>query len=39
MLDLSIIPTIFASDGWDIPEAGQAASLASTNNRFNFCVG
>jgi hypothetical protein len=38
-LDPSVIATGFANDGQDVPEAGQVASLTSTNNFINFCAG
>ncbi|KAI0700800.1 hypothetical protein C8T65DRAFT_279989 [Cerioporus squamosus] len=34
----SVIATGFANDGQDQPEAGQVASLTSTNNFINFCA-
>jgi len=37
-LDPSVIATGFADDGQDVPEAGQVASLTSTNNFINFCA-
>ena len=33
-----MIATGFASDGQEVPEAGQVASLTSTNNFINFCL-
>jgi hypothetical protein len=38
-LDPSVIAKGFAQDGQDPPVDGQAASLTSTNNFINFCVG
>jgi len=38
-LDPSVIATGFASDGQEVPVAGQVASLTSTNNFINFCAG
>jgi len=38
-LDPSVIATGFASDGQEVPAAGQVASLTSTNNFINFCAG
>jgi hypothetical protein len=38
-LDPSVIATGFANNGQDVPEAGQVASLTSTNNFINFCAG
>ncbi|TFK40906.1 hypothetical protein BDQ12DRAFT_696886 [Crucibulum laeve] len=37
-LDPKVIATGFANDGQDVPEAGQVASLTSTNNFINFCL-
>jgi hypothetical protein len=37
-LDPSVIAKGFANDGQDVPEAGQVASLTSTNNFINFCA-
>jgi hypothetical protein len=34
-----VIATGFANNGQDVPEAGQVASLTSTNNFINFCAG
>jgi len=36
-LDPSVIATGFANNGQDVPEAGQVASLTSTNNFINYC--
>lgn len=38
-LDPSVIAKGFAQDGQETPEAGQVASLTSSNNFINFCVG
>jgi hypothetical protein len=37
-LDPKVIATGFANNGQDVPEAGQVASLTSTNNFINFCL-
>lgn len=37
-LDPAVIATGFASNGQETPEAGQVASLTSTNNFINFCL-
>lgn len=37
-LDPSVIAKGFANDGQDVPDAGQVASLTSTNNFINFCA-
>jgi len=37
-LDPSVIADGFTDDGQDVPEAGQVASLTSTNNFINFCA-
>lgn len=38
-LDPSVIAKGFAQNGQATPEAGQVASLTSTNNFINFCAG
>jgi len=37
-LDPSVIASGFANNGQNVPEAGQVASLTSTNNFINFCA-
>ncbi|GJE94220.1 hypothetical protein PsYK624_103880 [Phanerochaete sordida] len=37
-LDPSVIATGFENNGQDVPEAGQVASLTSSNNFINFCA-
>jgi len=37
-LDPAVIASGFANDGQNVPEAGQVASLTSTNNFINFCL-
>jgi len=37
-LDPSVIATGFENNGQDVPEAGQVASLTSSNNFINFCL-
>jgi hypothetical protein len=37
-LDPAVIAKGFANNGQDVPEAGQVASLTSTNNFINFCL-
>ncbi|KAF5350256.1 hypothetical protein D9758_007859 [Tetrapyrgos nigripes] len=37
-LDPRVIATGFANDGQEVQEAGQVASLTSTNNFINFCL-
>ncbi|CAA7260007.1 unnamed protein product [Cyclocybe aegerita] len=37
-LDPKVIASGFANNGQDVPEAGQVASLTSTNNFINFCL-
>jgi len=37
-LDPKVIATGFANNGQDVPEAGQVASLTSSNNFINFCL-
>jgi len=37
-LDPKVIATGFANNGQDVPEAGQVASLTSSNNFVNFCL-
>jgi len=37
-LDPSVVSTGFENDGQDVPEAGQVASLTSSNNFINFCA-
>jgi len=37
-LDPAVIAKGFADNGQDVPEAGQVASLTSTNNFINFCL-
>jgi hypothetical protein len=37
-LDPAVVAKGFANNGQDVPEAGQVASLTSTNNFINFCL-
>lgn len=37
-LDPNVIATGFENNGQDVPEAGQVASLTSSNNFINFCL-
>jgi hypothetical protein len=37
-LDPRVVAAGFANNGQDVPEAGQVASLTSTNNFINFCL-
>jgi len=37
-LDPKVIATAFKNNGQDVPEAGQVASLTSSNNFINFCL-
>ncbi|KAH9474986.1 Pathogenicity cluster 5 protein d [Psilocybe cubensis] len=37
-LDPKVIASGFANNGQDVPQAGQVASLTSTNNFINFCL-
>jgi hypothetical protein len=37
-LDPAVIATGFENNGQDVPEAGQVASLTSSNNFINFCL-